>query len=76
MKELPNSYYEIWEEFIEGKSEEAKLMQQIDKFEMLLQAYEYAAIYGKEKLEEFFEEEKNIEHPFLVSLIKEMKNIL
>ncbi len=67
-------YYRIWREFVEGKSKEAEIMQQIDKVEMILQAHEYAAKYGKEKLEEFLKEEENIMHPFLISLLEEMKN--
>jgi len=67
-------YYRIWKEFVEGKIKEAEIMQQIDKLEMILQAHEYAAKYGKEKLKEFLEEEENIKHPFLVSLLEEMKS--
>ncbi len=73
MKELLDDfeeYYELWKEYMEGKSEEAKIMREIDKFEMILQAYEYASVYGKEKLREFFEEEENIKHPMLVSILK------
>jgi putative hydrolase of HD superfamily len=50
MKELLNDlprpirslYQEAWEEFIEGKTEEAKLVRQLDKLEMAIQAWEYS----------------------------------
>ncbi len=67
-------YYRIWREFVEGKSKEAEIMQQIDKLEMILQAHEYAAKYGRKKVEEFLGEEKNIAHPFLISLLEEIKS--
>lgn len=78
MKELigdMNEYYEIWKEFISMESEEAKIIHDIDKMEMLLQAKEYEKDYCKEKLKEFWEEEKHIKHPFLISLIEEIKKI-
>src|SRR3990170_7380605 len=40
-KELRKKYFEIMKEFIEEKSEEAKLVKQIDKLEMMIQALEY-----------------------------------
>lgn len=68
-------YHEIWKEFILGESEEAKVVYEIDKLEMLLQAKEYEKIYGEEPLKEFWEEEKKINNPFLVSLVEEIKKI-
>jgi len=75
MKELLDGfdeYYRLWREYMEGKSEEAKIVQEIDKLEMILQAHEYASVYEKEKLMEFFEEEGNIKHPMLVSILKSL----
>ena len=68
-------YYEIWKEFILGKSEEAKVVYEIDKLEMILQAKEYEKIYGKESLKEFLKEEKKIKNPYLISLVEEIKKI-
>ncbi len=39
---LRSLYQEAWEEFVEGKTEEAKLVGQLDKLEMAIQAWEYA----------------------------------
>jgi putative hydrolase of HD superfamily len=35
-------YLEAWLEFVSGKTEEAKLVRQLDKLEMAIQAWEYA----------------------------------
>lgn len=67
-------YYELWDEFVEGKSKEGRLLQEIDKFEMILQAYEYEKKYGK-NLEEFKKEERNIKNPLLISLLEEIKKL-
>lgn len=40
-KNLEKKYLEIWEEFHENKTEEAKLVNNIDKIEFVIQAMEY-----------------------------------
>ena len=66
-------YYEIWKEFMEGRSREAEMVRQLDKLEMILQAHQYSEIYGKEKVEEFMEEK--VENPMLVSIIKKWNSL-
>ncbi len=39
---LADLYEEAWDEFVEGRSEEAVLVRQLDKLEMAVQAWEYA----------------------------------
>ena len=57
---LKSSYLKIWNEFQENNSEEAKIVHQIDKLEMALQAKIYQSEgYAKEKLESFFQSAKN-----------------
>jgi putative hydrolases of HD superfamily len=34
-------YHDAWSEFVEGKTEEARLVRQLDKLEMAIQAWEY-----------------------------------
>ena len=46
-------YTKIFDEMIERKGEEAKMLWQIDKLEMIMQALEYEGDQGK-KLDEFF----------------------
>ena len=59
LKNLPNKiakqYFEIWNEYQKNSSEESKLLHDIDKLEMALQAkfYQNKGI-SKEKLETFF----------------------
>ncbi len=55
-EDLAKEIYELWEEFEYRKSEEAKLVKDLDKLEMCLQALEYSKKY--KNLEEFFEDGK------------------
>ena len=38
---LRTKYQDAWDEYVDGKSEEAKLVRQLDKLEMAIQAWEY-----------------------------------
>jgi len=60
LSNIPNkiskSYYKIWDEYQRASSEEAKLVHEIDKLEMVFQAkYYYDKGYSKEKLRSFFQ---------------------
>ncbi len=44
----------IWEEYSENKTQEAKLVHDMDKIEMLIQALDYEKRYSGKNLEEFF----------------------
>ena len=76
-KGLPNGgdYLSLWEEFEKGTSPEARIVRQIDKLEMALQA----SIYEKLKLgdlpEFFHSARKEIHAPELVSIIKELETL-
>jgi len=48
-------YWAIWIEFSRGESEEARLVRQVDKLEMAVQASEYSAARGGPPAEEFME---------------------
>ena len=48
-------YWRIWLEFSRGRSREARLVRQVDKLEMAVQASEYARSRGSPGLGEFFE---------------------
>lgn len=63
IEKLPDSiksqYLEIWQEYQENNSPESKLVHQIDRLEMALQAKLYQKEgHPKEKLESFFESAK------------------
>ncbi len=78
VKNLPNliklQYLQIWKEYQENTSLESKLVHQIDKLEMALQAKIYKKEgHSQEKLESFFESAKtNITDPKLKELFMEI----
>jgi putative hydrolase of HD superfamily len=80
--DLPESikkqYLEIWHEYQENISPESKIIHQIDKLEMVLQAKIYQNEgHSKEKLESFFESAKtDITHPKLKELFTKIVNDL
>jgi len=78
IKNLPNliksQYLQIWQEYQENTSPESKLVHQIDKLEMVLQANIYKKDgHSQEKLESFFESAKmDIIDPKLKELFMEI----
>ncbi|MEM5772606.1 MAG: HD domain-containing protein [Candidatus Aenigmatarchaeota archaeon] len=59
--DLKEKYFSIWKEFIEQKSEEAKLVKQLEKLEMGIQALEYKEEgYEKEKFSIFLNDVRSI----------------
>ena len=68
---------DLWLEFEEGKSKEAKFLKQLDKIEMIFQALDYELL-GDEpnKLNEFWEyTEKQLTDPFLIDLFKKLQEL-
>ncbi|CAG8690222.1 14177_t:CDS:2 [Dentiscutata erythropus] len=64
--------YALWQEYEDAITKEAKFVKDIDKFEMILQAYEYEQSQNKD-LEEFFESTKGIfTHPEVKSWVEEL----
>lgn len=58
--ELRENYLAVWKEYQEGKTKEAKTVQQIDKIEMALQAKEYEKLGSSRKdLERFINSAKH-----------------
>mmetsp|Transcript_10936 Transcript_10936/g.45491 ORF Transcript_10936/g.45491 Transcript_10936/m.45491 type:complete len:126 (-) Transcript_10936:3402-3779(-) len=55
--DIGQELYDLWLEYDKGESEDARIMKQIDKFEMIVQAYEYELAQGKD-LSQFFESTK------------------
>ncbi len=78
IKNLPDliksQYLQIWQEYQENKSPESKIVHQIDKLEMALQAKIYEKDgHSQEKLESFFESAKiDIIDPKLKELFTEI----
>jgi len=58
---LKEKYISVWKEFQEQKTEEAKLVKQLEKVEMVIQALEYEEEgYDKKRLEKFFDDVRPI----------------
>ncbi len=58
--DLAKNYLTIWNEYNENKSDEAKLVHEVDKLEMVIQALSYANDgIEKEKLEPFVNSAKS-----------------
>jgi len=76
LKDLPNSlqsqYQNFWKEYQENNSPESKLVHQLDRLEMALQAKTYQDEgHSKEQLELFFESaKKEITNPKLKELFR------
>jgi len=76
LKDLPNSlqfqYQNFWKEYQENSSPESKLVHQIDRLEMVLQAKTYQDEgHSKEQLELFYESaKKEITNPKLKELFR------
>ena len=78
VRNLPDNvrsqYLKIWQEFQENNSPESKIVHQIDRLEMVLQAKLYQKEgHSKEKLYSFFESAKiDIIHPKLKELFRKI----
>ena len=57
-KEISEEIFSLWNEYEEAKSKEAIIVKDLDKMEMLFQAYHYEIDQNKD-LSEFFESTKN-----------------
>ncbi|MEO0230674.1 MAG: HD domain-containing protein [candidate division WOR-3 bacterium] len=73
---LRDELLELYEEFNQGKTIEAKLVRSADKVDLLIQAHIYEKT-GYKNLESFFNEDKNFEYikqvPFFAELIENLK---
>jgi 5'-deoxynucleotidase YfbR-like HD superfamily hydrolase len=65
-------FYSLWEEFEKGETEEAIVLKQLDKLEMIIQSLEYKK-EGHEGMEEFLENKKKITHPLLKEFLGEIE---
>ncbi|KAF8817929.1 hypothetical protein IE077_002751 [Cardiosporidium cionae] len=74
--DLGKEIYDLWIEFEEGTTKEAQIIKDIDRFEMILQAFEYEK-EQKLYLDSFYSSTKNIfETPLFSRLDKEMITFL
>jgi len=66
---------EIYEEFVNGKSEEAIIVRACDKLELFIQAYIYKKI-GYNNIYEFFKADENMSEINKVELLNELYNLI
>lgn len=57
-KKIQKQYWSVWAEYQKSSSKEAKLLHDVDKLEMALQARLYSKSYKKQKLAPFFDSAK------------------
>lgn len=70
-KPLKTEYGKLWMEYQQNNTKEARLLHQIDKLEMALQAKSYGKIFTKKQLKPFFDSaEKGITDPELKKVFK------
>lgn len=74
---IKESYLSLWNEMEEGVTQEAKLCKDVDRLEMMIQAYDYEAKdnCNKEKLESFWKREDNAPYRIksIVQIYEELK---
>jgi putative hydrolases of HD superfamily len=77
-QEIRDIVYGLWKEYEEGRTEEAKIVKDLDKYEMILQAYNYESKYQVD-LEEFYKSVnviKNIQvKEWALQIIEERKKL-
>ncbi|XP_076873963.1 5'-deoxynucleotidase HDDC2 [Brachyhypopomus gauderio] len=73
-EDLHKELYQLWEEYETQSSPEAKLVKELDQFEMILQAHEYEELEGSPgRLQEFFSStEGRFHHPEVLALARSL----
>ena len=70
-KSLKNQYEHLWAEYQQNSTRESRLLHQIDKLEMALQAKSYKKRFTKKQLAPFFDSaKKEISDPELKKMLK------
>ncbi|PSN43630.1 HD domain-containing protein 2 [Blattella germanica] len=69
-----NELYQLYKEYEEQRTPEAKLVKELDRFDMILQAFEYEKLENRpHDLQEFFDStEGKFSHPLVKSLVAEL----
>jgi putative hydrolase of HD superfamily len=76
-QEVGAELYQLWREYEEGKTPEAKIVKDLDKFDMIFQAYEYEkAEKTPGRLEEFFTSTKGkFSHPEVLKWVGQLEEL-
>jgi len=71
--ETGQEFYNLWKEYSENSSPEAKLVKQLDKLEMIIQANEYETAQGKD-LQSFYDHTEGVfTHPEVIKIAEELR---
>ncbi|KAN0019006.1 hypothetical protein ACTFIU_002208 [Dictyostelium citrinum] len=78
-EEVGKEIFDLWQEYEDCKTNEALLVKDFDKFEMILQAYEYEKqphqLENNIKLQSFFDSTRGkFHHPLFKSLAQQLEN--
>eukprot|EP01135_Chromosphaera_perkinsii_P009755 Nk52_evm20s1869 gene=Nk52_evmTU20s1869 len=67
-------FHDLWEEYEQNTTPESKFVKDLDKFEMILQAYEYEQAENRHgELESFFASTKGkFQHPAVMKWVEEL----
>lgn len=69
-------YYNLWLEYEKQESKEAKLLKQLDKIEMVMQALEYEKEHDPKKLDEFWvNTKKYLKDEHLITLFNKLNKL-
>ncbi|KAL4445072.1 hypothetical protein ABPG74_018800 [Tetrahymena malaccensis] len=71
-QEIRDELYSIWRQYEDRKCPESKLVKDMDRFEMMQQAFEYEQKYPTVDLSEFFSDSSRITHPVIKSWLQEL----
>eukprot|EP01132_Coremiostelium_polycephalum_P010957 gene10957-13424_t len=73
--EVGQEIFNLWQEYEDCSTNEAKLVKDFDKFEMILQAYEYEKQQPGKNLQQFFDSTRGkFTHPLFKSLANDLEN--
>lgn len=73
--DMSKKYFSIWEEYLNENTRESKLLHQIDKLEMALQARIYENTSSKEKISDFMDSAKlKLTDKQLIDLLEQIIN--
>lgn len=76
LADFPDSVYlELWEEYERGETGEARLVKELDKLEMVMQAAIYQYQHGKNLSEFFLSSDPHIQSPALRALLDAVRTL-
>ncbi|XP_071503409.1 5'-deoxynucleotidase HDDC2-like [Diadema antillarum] len=72
--DVGQDFYELWKEYEEQSTSEAQFVKDLDRFEMILQAFQYEKREGKPGLlQEFFDSTQGkFQHPTVIEWVREL----